>query len=72
MIPTAVPWAFFCSNIIICFGTTYDANLEILSCHVLFYQPLHTSRSEEYWRVPFKIHFFARFSLGRRPSNKVI
>ena len=29
------------------FGIKYDANLEILSCQVLFYQPLHTSRSEE-------------------------
>ena len=36
------------------------------------YQPLHTSRSEDNWRVPFKIQKFARFSLGRRPSNKVI
>ena len=29
------------------FGTKYDANLEIVSSQVLFYQPLHTSRSEE-------------------------
>ena len=47
MIPTAVPWGFFYRNIIICFGTKYDANLEIMSCQVIFYQPLHTSRSEE-------------------------
>ena len=34
MIPTAVPWGFFYSNIIICVGTKYDANLEIMSCQV--------------------------------------
>ena len=34
---------FFTVNITgICFGTKYDANLEIMSCQVLFYQPLHT------------------------------
>ena len=49
MIPTAGTWGFFDSNIIlsIFFGTKYDANLEIIYCQVLFYQPLHTSRSEE-------------------------
>ena len=45
MIPTPVPW-FVLVNII-CFGTKHDANLEILYCQVLFYQPLHTSRPEE-------------------------
>ena len=39
---------FFTVNIIFCFGTKYDASLGIImSCQVLFYQPLHTSRSEE-------------------------
>ena len=33
--------------ITICFGTEYDANLEIMFCQVLLYHPLHTSRSEE-------------------------
>ena len=37
---------FFCSNIIIiCFGTIYDANMEILSCQVIFYQPFHTFKT---------------------------
>ena len=40
-------WGIFFTVNIICFGTKYDANLEIMSCQVLFYQPLHTSRSEE-------------------------
>ena len=32
----------------VCFGTTYYANLGIMSCQVIFYhQPLHPSRSEE-------------------------
>ena len=47
MIPTAVPWGFFYSNIIFYFGTGYDAKLDILSCQFLFYQPLHTLRPEE-------------------------
>ena len=34
IIPTAVPWGFFHS--VICFGTKYYANLEIMSCQVLF------------------------------------
>ena len=46
---------------IICFGTKYYASLEIImSCQVLSYQPFHT---KNYLRAPFKIHFFARFSL---------
>ena len=51
---------------IICFGTKQDANLEIMYCQVVFYQPLHTHVHQDAnnnWRVPFKIHFFARFSL---------
>ena len=48
MIPTAVRGTmFFFSVNIICFGTKYYANLEIMSCQVLFCQPLLTSRSEE-------------------------
>ena len=31
----------------ICIMGKYYANLELMSCQVLFYQPLHTSRSEE-------------------------
>ena len=38
---------FFYIHLIICCGTKYDANLEIMSRQVLFDQPLHTSRSEE-------------------------
>ena len=32
---------------ILCFGTNRDANWEIMSCQVLFYQLLHTSKSGE-------------------------
>ena len=38
---------FVCSVNMISFGTNYDANLEIMSCQVLFCRPLYTSRSEE-------------------------
>ena len=37
MVPTAVPWGFFYSYILVCFGKIYDANLEIMSCQVLLY-----------------------------------
>ena len=47
MIPTAVPWGFFYTDIIICFRTKYYSNLEIMSCQVIFRRPLHPSRSEE-------------------------
>ena len=46
---------------------TFFANFyKILSFQVLCYQPLHTHVHQDpknNWRVPFKIHFFARFSL---------
>ena len=49
---------------IICLGTKYHANLETMSCQVLFYQPLHVHQDpENNSRVPFKIHPFAHFSL---------
>ena len=48
---------FFTVNII-CFGTKYDANLEIMSCQVLFYKPLHTSRYEEYLESTVQNTFF--------------
>ena len=57
---------FFFTVYSICFETKYDANLEIMSCQVLCYQPLHTHLHQDptnNWRVPFKIHLFARFSL---------
>ena len=57
---------FFSTVNIICFGTKYGTNLEITSCQVLCYQPLRTQVHQgpkNNWRVPFKIHFFARFSL---------
>ena len=47
MILTALPRGFFYSHLIFCFWTKYAASLEIMPCHVLFYQPLHTSRTEE-------------------------
>ena len=56
---------FFTVNSI-CFGTKYDTNLEIMSCQVLCYQPLHTHVHQDpknSWRVPFKIQIFERFSL---------
>ena len=68
---------FFCkyyTRLDYLFGTKYDANLEIMSCHqVLSYQPLHTHVHQDpnnNWRGPFKIHFFARFlaCLAQYPS----
>ena len=61
----------FYSNILICFGTKYDANLEYLAKFYFINLSKHQD-SKNNWSVPFKVHFFARFSLGRRPSNKVI
>ena len=52
---------FFAVNIL-SFGTKYEANLEILSCQVLFYQPLHTSRSEEYLESTVQKHKKLRIS----------
>ena len=72
MIPTAIPWEFFHSNIIICFRTKYDANLKVMSCQVLFIDLSIHQDPKNNWRVLFKIEIFARFSLGRRPSNKVV
>ena len=72
MIPTAVPGGFFYSNFITCFGTKYDANLEVMSCQVYFVNLSIHQDPRKNWRVSFKIQNFARFSLGRRPSNKVI
>ena len=46
-----------------CFGTKYDANLEIMSCQVLFYQFSIHQDPKKSWRVSLKILFFARFSL---------
>ena len=54
---------FLTVNIIFCFGTKYDANVEIMSCQVLFCQPLHTSRSEEKLKSTVQNTIFARFSL---------
>ena len=45
---------------IIGFGTKYDANLDIMSCQVSFYQHQDPKNN---WRGPFKILFLARFSL---------
>ena len=46
------------------FWDKYDVNLEIVSCQVLLYQPLHVHEDpENNWRVPFKIQFYAHFSL---------
>ena len=72
MIPIAVPWVFY-SNNIICFRTKYGANLEIRFCQVFFLINLSIHQDpRNNWRVPFKIQNFARFSVGRRPSNEVI
>ena len=72
MIPIAVPWGSFYRNFIICFGTKYDAILEDISSQILFINLSMHQDPKNNWRVPFKIQYFARFSLGRRPSNKVI
>ena len=47
VIPTAVPSGLFHSFITIWLRTKYDANLEIVSYQVLFYQSLHISRFEQ-------------------------
>ena len=68
MIPTAVQWGFcFTVIIIIRFETQYDTSLEVMFCHVLFYQPLHTSRSEKYlvtgeYRSKYKLLRASRLS----------
>ena len=62
----------FYSNFIICFGTKYDASFEVMSCQIYFIKLSMHEDPKNNWRVPFKIQFFARFSLGRRPLNKVI
>ena len=72
VIPTAVLWGFFYRNFIICFGTRYDTNLEVMSCHVYFINLSILQGPKNNWRVPLKIQNFARVSLGRRPPNKVI
>ena len=71
MIPTAVSWGVFDSNIVICFETKYGANLECLAKFYFVNLSIHQDPKNN-WSVPFKMHFFARFSLGRRPSDKVI
>ena len=55
MIPTAVPWGFAYSNNIICFGTKYDANLEMLSRQFYFINLFAHQDPNNNWRVPFKI-----------------
>ena len=69
----AVPWGFFYSNNnIFCFGTKYDANSEknVLPIFILSTSPyIKIRRMTGEYRSTKKI---ARFSLGRRPSNKVM
>ena len=55
MIPTAVPWGFFYSNFIICFGTKYDSNLEVISCQVFFINLSIHQDPKSNWRVPFRM-----------------
>ena len=53
-------------------GTKYDANLEIISCQVLFYQPLHVHQDpENNPRVPFKIQISRTSRLSRSASIHV-
>ena len=72
MIPTAVPWGFFYSNFIVFCCKKYYANLKVTSYQVYFFNLSIHQDPKNNWRVPFKIQNFARFSIGRRPSNKVI
>ena len=65
IIPTAVPWGLLTENIF-CFGTKYDANLEIMSCprFRLSTSPYTcTSRPEEHLESTVQNTIFARFSL---------
>ena len=68
----AVPWGFFYSNIIICLGQNMTPIWKYCLAKFYFINLSIHQDPKNNWRVPFKIHFFARFSLGRRPSNKVI
>ena len=73
MISTAVPWGVLRSNFGTCFGTKYDANLKgMYYCQVYFINLSIHQHPDKPRRVPFKIQYFALFSLWRRPSNKVI
>ena len=60
----------FCTVNINCFGTKHDANLEIMSGQLLFYQPLHTSRSEEQLESTVQNTFFRALvaCLSQHPS----
>ena len=68
MIPTALRWRFCTANIV-CFGTKYDANLELKSCQVLFINLFMHQDPKNIWRVPFKIHFFFRTSRSSRSAS---
>ena len=61
----------FFSGSILCFGTNYDANLEIMSYHVLLCQPLHTSRSEERLDNTVQIEMLRTFRLSRSAFIRV-
>ena len=60
---------------IFCLGTKYDANLEIMSCQVYFFNLSIHQDPQNNWRVPFKILrsiFFLRASrLSRSASIRV-
>ena len=60
---------FFTVNII-SFAANYDVKLEIMSRQVSFYQPLDTSRSEEYLESTVQNTFFCALlaCLAQHPS----
>ena len=67
MIPTAVPWGYLYNNIIIvCFGTKYDANLEIMSCQVYFINLSILRRITGVYRSKHKVLRASRLDGGLR------
>ena len=67
MIPTAVPWGYFYSNIIVCFVTKYDANLECLGKFYFINLSIHQDpKITGEYRSKYKILRASRFDGGLR------
>ena len=67
IVPTAVPWGFCYSKYYSIFVLGQNAaDLEIMSSQIFCYQLSHTHVHQDpknIWKVPFKLQYFARFSL---------
>ena len=63
----------FITENILCFWDKYYSYLEIMSCQVCIYQPLHTSRSQKYLESTVqntKIAHFSLVSLSPHPRSR--